>query len=79
MDTQVRSKLLAELTAERDDLNHRAAELERRAGTSQRDGESGRLEHEARALRESAREVNRRLDEVKDSDIHDDDRGGIER
>ena len=79
MDVEARSKLILELTAERDQQNYRAAELERRATSSRAADDRVRLELEARGFRESAREVNRRLDELADTEIHDDDRGGIER
>jgi hypothetical protein len=79
MDSQARRKLTLELTAERDELNRRAAELERSAALDKRSDATARLEAEASGLRDSARETNRRLDELADSEIHDDDRGGIER
>ncbi|MBS0580673.1 MAG: hypothetical protein JSR36_15560 [Proteobacteria bacterium] len=79
MDAQARSKLIVELTADRDEQNHKAAELERRAALARPGHERTRLESEASELRQSAREVNRRLAELDDSEIHDDDRGGIER
>lgn len=79
MDQQARSKLILELTAERDELNHKAAELERRAALLKTSSEKADLEAQARGFRGDAREVNRRLDELADEELHDDDRGGIER
>jgi hypothetical protein len=78
-DTPARSKLILELTAARDEQNFKAAELERRASLATSVEERARLEHEASSIREDARKVNRRLDELADNEIHDDDRGGIER
>ena len=79
MDAQARDKLIRELTAERDEKNFEAAELERKAMLAAVGDDKRRFESEARGLREGAREVNRRLDELEDSELHDDDRGGIER
>jgi hypothetical protein len=79
MDVHARGKLILELTTERDQQNAKAAELERQATLSKSGDERTRLQLEARGFREGAREVNRRLDELRDTDIHDDDRGGIER
>jgi hypothetical protein len=79
MNMQARDKLILELTAERNELNHKAGELERRAALLSTSNEKAGLEAQARGFRSDAREVNRRLDELKDSAIHDDDRGGIER
>jgi hypothetical protein len=79
MDQQARSKLILELTAERDEKNFEAAESERKAMLAKDGDDKRRFESQARGLREGAREVNRRLDELKDEETHDDDRGGIER
>ena len=79
MDAQAQSKLMLELKAERDEQNRQAAELERRATLAKSGDERARLESEGRGFRERAQEVNRRLDELTDTEIHDDDRGGIER
>lgn len=79
MDEKARSKLILKLTAERDEGNVKAAERERGAALAKSDEERTRLEQEARGFRDGAREVNRRLDELADSQLHDDDRGGIER
>lgn len=78
MDVQARKKRILELATERDQRNARGAELERQATLSKAGDERARLEADRR-LREGAREVNRRLDELHDTEIHDDDRGGIER
>lgn len=79
MDVQAQSKLMLELKTERDEQNRHAADLERRATLAKSSDERARLESEAKAFRGRAQEVNRRLDELADTEIHDDDRGGIER
>ena len=79
MDVEAQSKLMLELKAERDEQNRQAADLERRAILAKSGEERTRLESEAKAFRGRAQEVNRRLDELSDTEIHDDDRGGIER
>lgn len=77
MDAQARSKLILELTTERDERNVKAAELERRAAMEVSRDEKSRLVADAREFREGAREANRRLGELDDDEIHDDDRGSV--
>jgi hypothetical protein len=71
MNPDTRKKLLDELFAEREALEKRIARLE---STQPEDARQ-----ELRELRVRADEIGRRWSELQDEDIHDDDRGGIER
>jgi predicted nuclease with TOPRIM domain len=77
-DTDARKKLIAELAAERDELERKAAERERQAQRLQASQKSAAL-LEVRNLRQQANAVGRRWSDLTDAELHDDDRGGIER
>jgi malate synthase len=73
-----RKKLISELAAERDELERKAAERERQAQRLQGGQKSSAL-LEVRNLRQQANAVGRRWSDLTDAELHDDDRGGIER
>lgn len=77
-DTEAREKLIAALAAERDELERTAAERERQAQRLQGSQKTAAL-LEARNLRQQANTVGRRWSDLTDAELHDDDRGGIER
>ena len=77
-DTEAREKLIAALAAERDELERTAAERERQAQRLQGGQKTAAL-LEARNLRQQANAVGRRWSDLTDAELHDDDRGGIER
>jgi hypothetical protein len=77
-DSDARKKLIAELAAERDELERKAAERERQAQRLQGGQQSAAL-LEVRNLRQQANAVGRRWSDLTDAELHDDDRGGIER
>jgi predicted nuclease with TOPRIM domain len=75
METEERKKLIAELAAERDELERKAAELDRQ-GQRLKDGTQKRaLLLEARSLRDQAKERGRRWADLTDDELHDDERG----
>jgi predicted nuclease with TOPRIM domain len=77
-DKDARTKLIAELAAERDELERKAAERERQAQRLQAGRKNAAL-LEVRNLRQQANAVGRRWSDLTDAELHDDDRGGIER
>jgi hypothetical protein len=77
-DTDARKKLIAELAAARDELERKAAERERQANRLQGGQKTAAL-LEVRNLRQQANAVGRRWSDLTDAELHDDDRGGIER
>jgi predicted nuclease with TOPRIM domain len=77
-DTDARKKLIAELAAERDELERKAAELERQAQRLQAGRKNAAL-LEVRNLRQQANVMGRRWSDLTDAELHDDERGGIER
>lgn len=77
-DTDARKKLIAELAAERDELERKAAERERQAQHLQSAQKTAAL-LEVRNLRQQANAVGRRWSDLTDAELHDDERGGIER
>lgn len=77
-DKDARTKLIAELAAERAELERKAAERERQAQRLQAGRKSAAL-LEVRNLRQQANAVGRRWSDLTDAELHDDDRGGIER
>jgi hypothetical protein len=77
-DTDARQKLIAELAAERDELERKAAERERQAQHLQGGQKTAAL-LEVRNLRQQANAVGRRWSDLTDAELHDDERGGIER
>jgi predicted nuclease with TOPRIM domain len=76
--TDARKKLIAELAAERDELERKAAERERQSQRLQ-GGQKNAALLEVRTLRQQANAVGRRWSDLTDAELHDDDRGGIER
>jgi len=78
MDPDTRKKLMDELFAERDALERRIAGLEARQ-KSLGPPDAQRAAQEIRDLRAQADQIGRRWSEMQDEDVHDDDRGGIER
>jgi len=82
MDADKREELMSELFAQRTELEKRAAELERQMkglDPTRDEAKRGRLQAQAQGLRADAERLGRRWSELQDEDIHDDDRGGIER
>ncbi len=77
-DTDAREKLIAELAAERDELERKAVERERQAQHLQGGQKTAAL-LEVRNLRQQANAVGRRWSDLMDAELHDDERGGIER
>lgn len=77
-DTDARKKLIAELAAERDELQRKAAERERQAQHLQGGQKTAAL-LEVRNLRQQANALGRRWSDLRDAELHDDERGGIER
>ena len=74
MDTDARKKLIAELAAERDELERKAAEREKQAQRLQ-GGQKNSAKLEARTLRQKANEVGRRWADLTEDELHDDERG----
>jgi hypothetical protein len=77
-DADARKKLIAELAAERDELERKAAERERQAQRLQGGQKTAAL-LEVRNLRQQANAVGRRWSDLTDAELHEDDRGGIGR
>ena len=75
MDTTERKKLIAELAAERDEFERRAAELDRQAQRLKDGSQKRSLLLEARSLRDQAKERGRRWSDLTDDELHDDERG----
>jgi hypothetical protein len=75
MDKQAQEKLVAELAAERDSLNGRAAEKEKTAAGKEGE-EKSVLEKEAKTLRAQADVVGQRWMDLMEDAMHDDDRDG---
>jgi predicted nuclease with TOPRIM domain len=74
VDTDARKKLIAELAAERDELERKAAEREKQAQRLQ-GGQKNSAQLEARSLRQQANEVGRRWADLTEDELHDDERG----
>jgi hypothetical protein len=75
MDSVSRKKLIAELAAERDELERKAAELDRRGQRLKEGAQKRSLLLEARSLRDQAKERGRRWADLTEDELHDDDRG----
>jgi hypothetical protein len=75
MDAESRKKLIAELAAERDEFERKAAELDRRGQRLKEGAQKRSLLLEARSLRDQAKERGRRWADLTEDELHDDDRG----
>lgn len=74
MDAEARKKLIAELAAERDELERKAAEREKQAQRLKDDRQRSSAQLEARSLRQQANEVGRRWADLTEDELHDDER-----
>jgi hypothetical protein len=75
MDTKERKKLIAELAAERDEFERKAAELDRQAQRLKDGTQKRSFLLEARSLRDQAKERGRRWADLTEDELHDDERG----
>lgn len=74
MDSASRKKLIAELAAERNELERKAAELDRKGQRLKEGAQKRQTLLEARALRDQAKERGRRWADLTEDELHDDDR-----
>lgn len=74
MNTKERQKQIAQLAAERAELERTAAEREKQAQRLQ-GTQKNSAQLEARGLRQKANEVARRLADLTEREPHDDERG----
>jgi hypothetical protein len=74
MNTKDRQKQIAELAAERAELERTAAEREKQAQRLS-GAQKNSAQLEARSLRQKANEVARRWADLTEDELHDDERG----
>ena len=74
IDAESRRKLIAQLGAERDELERKAAQCEKRAQRLKEGQQKSSAQLEARNLRRQAREAGRRWADLTEDELRDHDR-----